>query len=71
MRAYFFLNDLQFDVDNVRSYESLKQKGLDTNFLTWAALRSSIITTNLKSPGNLLRVGNFDPMIFELVELWL
>ena len=27
-----YLNDLQFDVDNVRSYESFKQKGLNTNF---------------------------------------
>ena len=47
-KAYFdkgitYLNDLQFDVDNVRSYESFKQKGLNTNFLTWTALRSSII----------------------------
>ena len=60
-----FLNDLQFDVDNVHSYEFIKQKGLDTNFLTWTALRSSFIKMNSKSPGNLLTVGNFDPVNFE------
>ena len=59
-KVIIFLNDLQFDVDNVRSDESIKQKGLDTNFLTWTALRSSIINMNSKSPGNLLTVGNFD-----------
>ena len=59
-----FLNDLQFDVDNVHSYESIKQKGLDTNFQTWTALRSSVINMNSKCPGNLLTVGNFDPMNF-------
>ena len=37
-KGIIYLNDLQFDVDNVRSYESIKQKGLDTNFLTWTAL---------------------------------
>ena len=64
-KGIIFLNDLQFDVDNVRSYESIKQKGLDTNFLTWTALRSSIINMNSKSPGTLLTLGNFDPMNFE------
>lgn len=64
-KGIIFLNDLHFDVDNVRSYESIKQKGLDSNFLTWTALRSSIINMNSKSPGNLLTVGNFDPMNFE------
>jgi len=59
------LNDLQFDVDNIRSYESMKQKGLVTNFLTWTALRSSTINMNSKRPGNLLTMGNFDPMNFE------
>ena len=43
------MNDLQFDVDNVHSYESFKQKGLNTNFLTWTALRSSIINMKSKS----------------------
>ena len=64
-KGIIFLNDLQFDVDNVHSYESLKQKGLNTNFLTWTALRSSIIIMNSKSPVNFLTVGNFDPMNFE------
>ena len=56
-KVIIFLNDLQFDVDNVRSDESIKQKGLDTNFLTWTALRSSIKNMNSNSPGNLLTVG--------------
>jgi len=60
-----YLNDLKFDVDNVHSYESSKQKGLNTNFLTWTALRSSIINMNSKSPDNLFTLGNFDPMNFE------
>ena len=64
-KGIIFLNDLRFDLDNLRSYESIKQKGFDTNFLTWTALRSSIIYMNSKSPGNLLTVGNFDPMNFE------
>ena len=64
-KGIIFLNDLQFDVDNVRSYESTKQEGPDTNFLAWTALRSSIINMNSKSPGNLLTVSNFDPMNFE------
>ena len=38
-RGIIFLNDLQF-VDNVRLYDSIKQKGPVTNFLTWTALRS-------------------------------
>ena len=63
-----FLNDLQFDVDNVRSYESMRQKGRDTNFLTLRVLTSSIINMNFKSPGNLLTVDNFDPMNFESNE---
>lgn len=41
-----YLNDLQFNVDNVRSFMSFKQKGLNTNFLTWTALRS---IQNMKS----------------------
>ena len=49
----------------VHSYEFIKQKELDTNFLTWTALRSSIIKMYSKSPGNLLTVGNFDPVNFE------
>ena len=64
-KGIIFLNDLQCDVDNVHSYESLKQKVLNTNFLTWTALRSSIIIMNSKSPVNFLTVGNFDPVNFE------
>ena len=60
-----YWNDLQFDVDNVRSYESLKLKGLNTNFLTWTALSSPIKNMYSKCPCNLLKVGNFDPMNFE------
>ena len=61
-KGILYLNDLQFNVDNVRSYESLKQKGLNNYFLTWTALRSSIINMNSKSPCNLLTVGTFDPL---------
>ena len=42
-KGIIVLNDLQFAVDNLRSYESTKQEGPDTNFLAWTALRSSII----------------------------
>ena len=42
-KGIIYLNDLQFNIDNVRSFESFKQKGLNTNFLTWTALRSAII----------------------------
>ena len=60
-----YLNDLQFDVDNVRSYESFKQKGLNTNFLTWTALRSSIINMKSKSSCSIPAAGNLDPMNFD------
>ena len=60
-----YLNDLQFDVDNVRSYESFKQKGLNTNFLTWTALRSSIINMKSKSSYSIPTAGNLDPMNFD------
>ena len=59
------MNDLQFNVDNVHSYESFKQKGLNTNFLTWTALRPSVKNMKSKSSCNLLTVGIFDPMNFE------
>ena len=59
------MNDLQFDVDNVRSYESFKQKGLNTNLLTWTALRSSIINMKSKSSCSIPRAGNLDPMNFD------
>ena len=38
----FHLIDLQFDKDNVSSFEYVKRRGVNTNFLTWTALRSSI-----------------------------
>ena len=60
-----YLNDLQFDVDNVPSYESFKQKGLNTNFLTWTALRSSIINMKSKSSCSIPAAGNLDPMNFD------
>jgi hypothetical protein len=60
-----YLNDLQFDVDNVRSYESFKQKGLNTNFLNWTALRSSIINMKSKNCCSLPTAGNLDPMNFD------
>ena len=60
-----YLNDLQFNVDNVRSYESFKQKGLNTNFLTWTALRSSIINMKSKSSCPIPTAGNLDPMNFD------
>jgi len=59
------LNDLQFNTDNVRSFEFFKQKGLNTNFLTWTALRSAIINMKSKNSSNFLTVGKFDPMNFE------
>ena len=59
------MNDLQFDVDNVRSYESFKQKGLNTNFLTWTAFRSSIINMKSKSSCSIPTAGNPDPMNFD------
>ena len=30
-----YLNDLLFNLDNIRSFEYLKDTGLDSNFLTW------------------------------------
>ena len=44
----------------MHSYESFKQKGHNTNFLTWTALRSSIINMKSKIP----TAGNLDPMNF-------
>ena len=64
-KGIIYLNDLQVNIDNVRSFESFKQKGLNTNFLTWTALRSAIINMKSKNSSNLLTVGKFDPMNFE------
>ena len=67
-KSITYLNDLQFDVDNVRSYEFFnKQKGLNTNFLTWTALRSSIINMKSKSSCFIPAAGNLDPMNFDYV----
>ncbi len=63
-KGIIYLNDLKFNVDNVRSFETFKQKGLNTHFLTWTALRSSITNMKSKSSCNIL-TGNFDPMNFE------
>ena len=41
-KGIIYLHDLLFDFDNLQSYELAKQKGLNTNFLTWTALRSSV-----------------------------
>ena len=49
----------------MRSYESFKQKGLNTNFLTWTALRSSIINMKSKIPCSISTAGNLDPMNFD------
>jgi len=64
-KGIIYLNDLQFNIDNVCSFEAFKQKGLNTNFLTWTALRSAIINMKSKNSSNLLTVGKFDPMNFE------
>ena len=62
-----YLNDLQFDVDNAHSYETIKQKGLtgNTNFLTWTAMRSSIINMKSKSFCSIPIAGSLDPMNFD------
>ena len=64
-KGVIYLNDLQFNIDIVRSFESFKQKGLNANFLTWTALRSAIINMKSKNSFNLPTVGKFDPMNFE------
>ena len=64
-KGVIYLNDLQFNIDNVRSFESFKQRGLNTNFLTRRALRFAIINMKSKNSSNLLTVGKFDAMNFE------
>ena len=49
----------------MRSYESFKQKGLNTNFLTWTALRSSTTNTKSKSSCSIPTAGNLDSMNFD------
>jgi len=48
-RVTFSLKDLEFEKDNVHSFEFQKSEGLNTNFLTWTALRSSIPKERLSS----------------------
>ena len=49
----------------MRSYESFKQKGLNTNFLTWTALRSSTINMKSKNSCSIPTADNLDPMNFK------
>ena len=56
-----YLNDLLFSLDNVRSFEYLKNAGLDSNFLTWSALRLSVPKDRLFS----FPPVEFDPMTFK------
>ena len=49
----------------MHSYKSFKQKGLNTNFLTWTALRSSIINMKSKSSCSIPKAGNLNPMNFD------
>ena len=56
-----YLNDLLFSLDNIRSFEYLKDTGLDSNFLTWSALRLSVPKDKLSS----FPQGEFDPMTFK------
>ena len=44
---------------------TLKQKGLNTNFLTWTALRSSTINMKSKNSCSIPTAGNLDPMNFD------
>ena len=60
-RGTFSLKDLEFEKDNVHSFEFQKSEGLNTNFLTWTALRSSIPKERLSS----LPRAEFDPMVFK------
>ena len=56
-----YLNDLLFSLDNIRSFEYLKNVGLDSNFLTWSALRLSVPKDKLFS----FPRREFDPLIFK------
>ena len=55
------MHDLLFDFDNLQSYVLAKQKGLNTNFLTWIALQFSV-PKEIKS---CLSADKLDPMIFK------
>ena len=41
-RGIVYWNDLSFSLDNIHSFEYLTDTGLDSNFLTWSALRLSV-----------------------------
>ena len=56
-----YLNDLLFSLDNLRSFVFLKDTGLDSNFLTWSALRLSVPKAKLSSFPQV----EFDPMTFD------
>ena len=56
-----YLNDLLFSLDNIRSFEYLKDTGLVSNFLTWSALRLSVPKDKLSSFPKV----KFDPMTFK------
>ena len=61
-RGIISLKDLEFEKDNnVHSFEFQKSEGLNTNFLTWTALRSSIPKEWLSS----FPTAEFDPMVFK------
>ena len=55
-----YLNNLLFSLYNIRSFEYLKDTGLDSNFLTWSALRLSVPKDKLSSFAQV----EFDPMTF-------
>ena len=56
-----YLNNLLLSLDNVRSLEIFKSKGLNTNFLTWSALRLSVPKDKLSSFPSI----EFDPIKFK------
>ena len=56
-----YLNDLLLSLDNVRSLEIFKSRGLNTNFLTWSALRLSVPKDKLSSFPSI----EFDPIKFK------
>lgn len=56
-----YVNDLLFNLDDVRSLECLKNKGLESNFLTWSALRLTVPKDKVSS---FPRV-KFNAMIFK------
>ena len=56
-----YLNDLLFSLDNIRSFEYLKDTGLDSNILTWSALRLLVPKDKLSSFPQV----EFDTMTFK------